>query len=130
LRAALASFKRMHAAPWAERAAAELRASGETVDPRVTRASEELTAQELQVALIVAGGATNREAAAQLFLSPKTIEFHLGHIFRKLELRSRTELARHFARHKEALLVLLLGWEWSDLLRDSVEVLGGATARA
>ena len=53
-----------------------------------------LTPQELQVAALVAGGATNREAAAALFLSVKTIEFHLGHVYRKLGIRSRTELAR------------------------------------
>lgn len=53
-----------------------------------------LTPQELQVALAVAHGATNREAAAALFLSPKTVEFHLGNIYRKLGVRSRTELVR------------------------------------
>ena len=58
------------------------------------RAEDALTAQELQVAAIVAGGATNREAAAALFLSVKTIEFHLGHVYRKLGIRSRTELVR------------------------------------
>jgi DNA-binding CsgD family transcriptional regulator len=128
LRAALSTFERLGSTPWAERAAAELRASGESLGPRVPVADERLTAQELQVALIVAGGATNREAAAQLFLSPKTIEFHLGHIFRKLGLRSRTEVARHFARQgKEALIALLFGWEWADLLCGSVEILGMAT---
>lgn len=53
-----------------------------------------LTPQELQVALAVARGSTNREAAAALFLSPKTIEFHLGNTYRKLGVRSRTELVR------------------------------------
>jgi DNA-binding NarL/FixJ family response regulator len=53
-----------------------------------------LTLHELQVVRVVAAGATNREAAAAaLFLSPKTIEFHLGNAYRKLEVRSRTELA-------------------------------------
>jgi len=47
---------------------------------------------ELQVAMIVAKGATNKEAAAALFVSPKTVEHHLGQIYRKLDLRSRTEL--------------------------------------
>ena len=55
---------------------------------------QSLTAQELQVALIVARGITNREAAAALFLSPKTVEFHLGNTYRKLGLRSRAELVR------------------------------------
>ena len=54
--------------------------------------------QELQVALKVAEGATNREVAAALFLSPKTVESHLSHVYSKLDLRSRTELARLFAQ--------------------------------
>jgi DNA-binding CsgD family transcriptional regulator len=53
-----------------------------------------LTPQELQVALVVAAGATNAEAAAQLFLSPKTIEYHLSNAYRKLGIRSRAELVR------------------------------------
>jgi len=52
---------------------------------------------ELQVALIVARGATNKEAGAALFLSPKTIEAHLGRIYRKLGVRSRTELSHRLA---------------------------------
>jgi DNA-binding CsgD family transcriptional regulator len=97
LRKALDTFESLGAEPWAERARSELRASGETARRRDTAASDQLTAQELQVAMIVAGGATNREAAAALFLSPKTIEFHLGHIYRKLGLRSRAQLAAVFA---------------------------------
>lgn len=60
-----------------------------------------LTPQELHVALAVADGATNKEAAGALFISAKTVEFHLGHIYRKLGLRSRTELARHIAGNAE-----------------------------
>ena len=56
-----------------------------------------LTPQELQVALVVSGGATNREAGTSLFLSPKTVEFHLGNVYGKLGLRSRAELARFVA---------------------------------
>jgi len=55
--------------------------------------SEALTPQELQVALTASRGATNREAGAALFLSPKTIETHLSRIYRKLNVRSRTQLA-------------------------------------
>src|SRR5262249_31447560 len=71
LRGALDAFDQLGAEPWAARSAQELRASGGTVrtDPA---AREELTPQELQVALVVAEGATTREAAARLFLSPKT----------------------------------------------------------
>jgi DNA-binding CsgD family transcriptional regulator len=61
---------------------------------------EELTPQELQVALIVARGASNKEAGAALFLSPKTIETHLGRVYRKLGVRTRTELAALLARNE------------------------------
>jgi DNA-binding CsgD family transcriptional regulator len=54
----------------------------------------ELTLQERQVAEIVAAGATNREAAAELFLSPRTVEYHLRNVFSKLGISSRAELAR------------------------------------
>jgi DNA-binding CsgD family transcriptional regulator len=97
LRSALAAFEQLGAAPWAERAGAELRATGEAVRRRDAAGIEQLTAQELQVVLVVARGATNKEAAAELFLSPKTIDFHLRNVYRKLGVRSRAELARHFA---------------------------------
>jgi len=92
LHAALERFDRLGAKPWAKRARGELRASGAHVSRRAPGATERLTPQELQVALTVARGATNREAAAALFLSPKTIEFHLRNIYRKMGVRSRTEL--------------------------------------
>src|SRR5262249_23624461 len=59
--------------------------------------AEQLTPHELQIALLVAQGMTNREAAAALFLSPKTIEYHLGQIYRKLDVRGRAQLARLMA---------------------------------
>jgi DNA-binding CsgD family transcriptional regulator len=98
LRSAIERFERLGATPWAERANTELRASGETVEPGTVIATNELTPQELQVALTVARGATNREAGAALFLSPKTIEAHLHRVYRKLGIRSRTELAVLLAR--------------------------------
>jgi DNA-binding CsgD family transcriptional regulator len=101
LREAHAIFQELGAEPWAERARTELRGTGETARRGERRAEHHLTAQELQVALTIAGGATNREAAAALFLSPKTIEYHLTHIYAKLGLRSRSELARRFAREIE-----------------------------
>lgn len=94
LRAALATFEDLGAKPWADRAAAEIRASGETLHRRDPTATEQLTPQELQIAMIIAGGITNREAGARLFLSPKTIEVHLSRVYRKLGIRSRTQLAR------------------------------------
>lgn len=87
-------FAGLGAAGWAARAEQELRASGETLRPREAAGIDELTPAELRVALPVAAGATNREVAASLFLSAKTVEVHLGRIYRKLGVRSRTELAR------------------------------------
>jgi DNA-binding CsgD family transcriptional regulator len=96
LRSALAAFEGLGAGPWIERAQIELRASRDVPRERRGPAVADLTPQEFQVAQIVAEGATNREAAAALFLSPKTIDFHLRNIYRKLALRSRSELARVF----------------------------------
>jgi DNA-binding CsgD family transcriptional regulator len=92
LRAALKAFDQLGAAPWAERAMTELQASGETARVRDEGSRQRLTPQELQVALTLAEGATTREAAARLYLSPKTVEYHLRHVYDKLEIRSREEL--------------------------------------
>jgi DNA-binding CsgD family transcriptional regulator len=97
LRAALATFDELAAGPWIERTRAELRASGETLRKRQPHEAEELTPQELQIALLVAEGKTNKEVGGALFLSHKTVEFHLGRIYRKLSIGSRTELIRQFA---------------------------------
>ncbi len=94
LSAALIVFERLGADPWAERTRSELRATGgPTGSAAPAIATDELTAQELQIALQVAQGRTNREVAAALFLSAKTIEYHLGSIYRKLRIRRRGELA-------------------------------------
>lgn len=93
LRLALSGFEALGAVPWANRARAELRATGVTIRAHRT-ASSELTAQELRVALVVADGATNREAAAALFLSVKTVEYHLTKVYEKLGARTRTQMAR------------------------------------
>ena len=94
LRTALDAFERLGATLWAERARVELRASGQTARKRDPSTRDELTAQELQIARFVSEGLANREVAAQLFLSPRTIDFHLRNIFRKLDITSRTALAR------------------------------------
>jgi DNA-binding CsgD family transcriptional regulator len=94
LRAALELFHKVGAAPWADRAGAELRATGETARKRDQSAVAQLTPQELQVAGLVAEGLTNKEIAAQLFLSPRTVDYHLRKVFTKLGIASRTELAR------------------------------------
>jgi len=94
LRAALDAFEGLGATLWAERARVELRASGETARKRDPSTIDELTAQELQIARFVAEGRTNRDVAAHLFLSPRTIDFHLRNVYRKLGISSRTALAR------------------------------------
>ena len=94
LRAALALFERMRCTPWIERTESELRASGETLRARGPGTPiDELTPQELQVATLAAAGLSNKEAAARLFLSVKTIEAHLHRTYRKLGVSSRAELA-------------------------------------
>jgi DNA-binding CsgD family transcriptional regulator len=95
LRNALEMFRTIGAAPWAERAEAELRATGETARKRDVAAVEQLTPQELQIAGLVTEGLTNKEIAAQLYLSPRTVDYHLRKVFTKLGIASRTELVRH-----------------------------------
>jgi class 3 adenylate cyclase len=90
---ALAIFERIGAAPWAEIAHAELRGTGETARRRDPSTLDDLTAQELTVSRLLADGMTTREAASALFLSPKTIEYHLRNVYRKLGIASRQELA-------------------------------------
>jgi DNA-binding CsgD family transcriptional regulator len=94
LRKALDLFEQQGAHAWEERASAELRASGETARRRDPSTMDQLTPQELQIARLVAEGATNKEVAAQLFLSPRTIDFHLRNVFMKLGISSRNELTR------------------------------------
>ncbi|MCU7725956.1 AAA family ATPase [Actinoplanes sp. KI2] len=94
LRAAFDAFTRMDAGVWISRAKQELRAAGERVVPAAEGLVAQLTPQELQIAMSVAGGLSNRETARKLFLSEKTVEFHLSRIYRKIGVRSRTELAR------------------------------------
>ena len=93
LRTALEIFEDLGATRWATRAAQELRASGETARRRDVTTATQLTAQERQVAALVRQGLSNRDAAAQLFLSPRTVDFHLRNVFSKLSLSSRAELA-------------------------------------
>ena len=94
LRRAADLFHQVGAPPWEERAEAELRATGETARRRDPSTLDQLTPQELQIAGLVASGMTNRQIAAQLYLSPRTIDYHLRKVFSKLGLTSRTELVR------------------------------------
>ena len=94
LRAALELFRTLGAVPWAGRAEDELRATGKTVRKRDLSAVDRLTPQELQIAGLVTEGLTNREIAAQLYLSPRTVDYHLRKVFTKLGIGSRSELVR------------------------------------
>jgi DNA-binding CsgD family transcriptional regulator len=82
---------------WATQAATELRAAGDHMEPRQAGARGLLTAQQDRIARLVADGATNREVAARLFLSPRTVDHHLRNIFTRLGVRSRTELVKLLA---------------------------------
>jgi DNA-binding CsgD family transcriptional regulator len=99
LREALGVFDHLGAQPWAERARRELRAAGGRIGsaPEAGRLADQLTEHELRVAVAVAQGASNREVAANLFVSPKTVDFHLRQIYRKLGISSRTKLAAALA---------------------------------
>ncbi|MGQ5261131.1 AAA family ATPase [Micromonospora sp. ZYX-F-536] len=91
------TFTLLGASCWAEQATAELRAAGESVGPPDLPAARLLTGQQLRIAQLVAEGATNREIAARMFLSTRTVDHHLRNVFHRLGIRSRTELARAFA---------------------------------
>jgi DNA-binding CsgD family transcriptional regulator len=93
LRAAHELFEGLGADPWAARTRDELAATGETARRRDPSTVDQLTPQELRVLNAVAAGASMKEAAQTLFLSPRTVEFHLGKVYRKLGVHSRKELA-------------------------------------
>ncbi|MEV4013405.1 LuxR family transcriptional regulator [Nonomuraea angiospora] len=96
LRAAAETFRRIGALTWADRALGELRATGEPARTRTPEADplSTLTPQELRITLAVGEGLTNREIAAQLFLSPRTVDYHLRKVFQKAGITSRAELMR------------------------------------
>jgi DNA-binding CsgD family transcriptional regulator len=93
LRAAYSAFEAMGARAFAERARRELLATGETVRRRTTDARDELTPQEAQIARLASERLSNPEIAAQLYLSHRTVEYHLRKVFQKLGISSRKELA-------------------------------------
>jgi len=95
LRSALQTFVQLGARSWVDVATGELEATGETA--RGVGDVGRLTPQELQIGLLLGRGKTTREAASALFLSPKTVEYHLRHIYTKLGISSRSELATHMA---------------------------------
>ncbi|WP_175507747.1 helix-turn-helix transcriptional regulator [Nocardioides terrae] len=93
LREALETFEALGAVSWADRARQELRASGETARRGAALVATELTAQEAQVAGLVRQGLSNKDVAGRLFVSPRTVDFHLRNVYAKLGITSRTELA-------------------------------------
>jgi DNA-binding CsgD family transcriptional regulator len=97
LRTALDGFDLLRALAWAERTRSALASCGEIARRQSPHAVDLLTPQELQVVRLVAEGARNRDVAARLFLSQKTVEYHLRNTFRKLDVRSRTELVTRLA---------------------------------
>jgi DNA-binding NarL/FixJ family response regulator len=92
LRAAYALFSRIGADGFAERARRELLATGERVRKRTVETLDEFTAQEAQIARLAGDGHTNPEIEAELFISPRTVEWHLHTVFTKLGISSRKEL--------------------------------------
>src|SRR5215218_4797512 len=94
LRSAYRLFSEMGMEAFAERARGELRATGETVRKRQAVARDELTPQEKEIARLAREGLSNLEIGARLFLSPRTVEWHLRKVFAKLGFRSRQELSR------------------------------------
>jgi DNA-binding CsgD family transcriptional regulator len=95
LRAAHESFTAFGMDAFAERARVELEATGERARKRTAETRDQLTPQETQISRLAAEGATNQEIAAQLFISPSTVDYHLRKAFRKLGVKSRHQLERH-----------------------------------
>jgi DNA-binding CsgD family transcriptional regulator len=104
LKAALAAFETMGAEAFAERARRELLATGETVRKRTDDTRGDLTPQEAQIARLASDRLTNPEIAAQLYLSPRTVEYHLRKVFQKLGISSRRELANALHGPRSALI--------------------------
>jgi DNA-binding CsgD family transcriptional regulator len=98
LRTAHEMFSRFGAEAFAERARRELLATGETARRRTQETREVLTPQEAQIARLAADGQTNPEIGAQLFISPRTVEYHLRKVFPKLDISSRKELRNAFTK--------------------------------
>jgi DNA-binding CsgD family transcriptional regulator len=97
LRTALEAFTSMGAEAFARRAERELLATGERARKRTVDTLDQLTPQETQIARLAANGHTNREIATQLFITQSTVEYHLRKAFRKLDVKSRTQLARRIS---------------------------------
>jgi DNA-binding CsgD family transcriptional regulator len=102
LRIALEMLETMGIEAFAERARRELLATGETARKRTAKTSDQLTPQETQVAQLAGTGLSNIEIGARLFISPKTVEYHLGKVFAKLNINSRVQLAHIYPGEPQA----------------------------
>jgi DNA-binding NarL/FixJ family response regulator len=94
LRAAYDTFSRIGAEGFAKRARRELSATGETARRRTVETRDALTPQEAQIARLARDGLSNPEIGAQLFISPRTVQYHLRKVFQKLDITSRNQLGR------------------------------------
>jgi DNA-binding CsgD family transcriptional regulator len=99
LQLAHAAFEVTGAAAFEERTRLELQATGQTARKRVDETRYDLTPQEARIAMLASRGATNQEIAAKLFISPRTVDYHLRKVFRKLDVPSRRDLVRMSADH-------------------------------
>jgi DNA-binding CsgD family transcriptional regulator len=93
LRSALDTFDQLGAKPWADRARTELRAAGVVMEGKPPQAIDDLTPQQMQIVKLAARGLSNRDIADKLFLSPRTVGFHLYNAFPKLQVTARAQLA-------------------------------------
>lgn len=100
LRLAVSAFDQLGAPGWADLAAGELKATGETARRREPSTADDLTPQERQIAVLLADGQSIREARVRLFLSPKNVEYHLRKVYAKLGIHSRTELVEHLGHRR------------------------------
>jgi DNA-binding NarL/FixJ family response regulator len=101
LRSAHGMFTAMGMEAFAERAARELLATGETARKRTVETSDSLTPQECQIARLARDGLSNPEIGARLFISPRTVEYHLHKVFAKLDISSRNQLVAVLASETE-----------------------------
>jgi DNA-binding CsgD family transcriptional regulator len=103
LRHAHELFSQFGMQAFAERARVELEATGEHARKRTVETRDDLTPQEAQISRLAADGSTNQEIAAQLFISPSTVDYHLRKAFRKLGVKSRHQLGRHVLQQETRL---------------------------
>jgi DNA-binding CsgD family transcriptional regulator len=102
LRTALEMFEAMEMKGFSERARLELRATGETARKRILSSQSQLTAQEMQVAKLAGEGLSNPEIGARLYISPRTVQYHLSKVFTKLDITSRAQLERVLTQREQA----------------------------